>query len=112
MITPAKKAISLTEDVKTTISFIYFIFNRDSQAIKIGRAIDVQKRLKSLQTSSPVSLEVLKVVPVESLKKAQEIEIYLHRKFDHLRLSGEWFKADSLLKDYIASCDESLLKNL
>ncbi|WP_371411494.1 GIY-YIG nuclease family protein [Nostoc linckia] len=87
------------------------MLNSDSYAIKIGRASNVEKRLQSLQTSSPVPLEILKVVPMENLKKAQEVETYLHTKFRHLRLSGEWFRAAPSLKDYINRCDESYFKD-
>jgi hypothetical protein len=110
LITPGKRAISLEGNVQRSKAFIYFVLNSDSYAIKIGRAASVEKRLQSLQTSSPVPLQVLKVIPVESLKKAKEVEAYLHAKFDYLRMSGEWFKADPQLKDYIASCDSSYFK--
>jgi len=111
LITPGKKTISFSGDSQATNTFIYFILNSDSYAIKIGRASNVEKRLQSLQTSSPVTLQVLKVIPVVSLKKAQEVETYLHAKFAHLRMNGEWFRAVPQLKDYIACCDASHFDN-
>lgn len=81
--------------------FIYFIFNADSDAIKIGRAKNVSKRLKALQTSSPALLGLLKTIPVEGLEAAQMLERSLHQQFQSLRLNGEWFKAAAQLRQYI-----------
>ncbi|WP_181154232.1 GIY-YIG nuclease family protein [Nostoc sp. 'Peltigera membranacea cyanobiont' N6] len=111
LITPGKKRISLERDIKPNKAFVYFIFNSDSYAIKIGRATDVEKRLQSLQTSSPVPLKILKTIPIDSIKKAQEVETYLHTKFRHLKMSGEWFRADPELRNYITRCDESYFQN-
>ncbi|BAZ02925.1 hypothetical protein NIES37_69380 (plasmid) [Tolypothrix tenuis PCC 7101] len=111
LITPGNRSISLSGNIKLNQAFVYFIFNSDSYAIKIGRDSNVEKRLQSLQTSSPVTLEILKVLPMESLKKAQEVEAYLHKRFGHLRMSGEWFRADPQLRDYITRCDESYFKD-
>lgn len=111
LITPGNKRISLEGKIKSNKAFIYFIFNSDSYAIKIGRASDVEKRLQSLQTSSPVLLQILKVIPVDSIKKSQELEAYLHTRFRHLRMSGEWFRADPELRNYIIRCDESYFKD-
>lgn len=77
------------------------MFNADSSAIKIGKAKDLEKRLKSLQTVSPAQLKLLKAIQVTGEKEAGQLEASLHRKFIHLRLSGEWFKAEKELFDYI-----------
>ena len=113
LITPGNRSIFLYGNTNSKVKnvFIYFIFNDDSYAIKIGRAANVEKRLQSLQTSSPVTLQVLKAIPVGSLKKAQEIEKGLHAKFAHLRISGEWFRATPQLREYIAACDASYFQS-
>ena len=113
LITSSNRSISLYGNTKSKIKnvFIYFIFNDDSYAIKIGRAANVEKRLQSLQTSSPVTLQVLKTIPVGSLKQAQEVEKFLHAKFSHLRISGEWFRATSQLREYIAACEASYFQS-
>jgi len=107
LITPAGRSVTVAEtgQSRAEAAFIYFIFNRDSNSIKIGRAKDVEQRLKSLQTSSPVPLELLKVIQVNSMKEAENLERSLHAKFSHLRMSGEWFKAKQELINYLQNCE-------
>jgi len=82
--------------------FVYFIYNKDSNAIKIGRAKDLTKRMQSLQTSSPSQLKLIKSVQVEGAKNAQDLEQSLHKQFGEIRLAGEWFKAEVHLLEYIS----------
>ncbi|MBV9385782.1 MAG: GIY-YIG nuclease family protein [Chroococcidiopsidaceae cyanobacterium CP_BM_ER_R8_30] len=106
IITPGKKTISLAgEAISGSSAFIYFVLNADSNAIKIGMAKDLDQRLKSLQTSSPARLQLIKVVQLANVKEAAECETKLHRKFAHLRLSGEWFKAEKELFDHIENSE-------
>ena len=102
VITPGNKEISL-DDKKLIheVHFVYFILNSDSKAIKIGMAKNLERRLKSLQTSSPAKLELIKSVLVSSREQAQELEKTLHQQFDDLQLTGEWFKAEPSLTQYI-----------
>lgn len=101
LITPDKKILTLDGYRTTESAFVYFIFNIDSQAIKIGMAKNVEKRLKSLQTSSPIILELLHTIQLDSVENAQKLESVLHQKFAHLRMNGEWFKASEELRAYI-----------
>ncbi len=100
IITPGGKTISLDGDNLTTTEYIYFIHSEASNALKIGRAKNVEKRLKSLQTAHPHELKVIKTFKVKGGKAAKELENSLHQKFDHLRLLGEWFKAKRELFDF------------
>lgn len=88
---------------RSRVHCVYFILNSENNAIKIGRARDIEKRLRSLQTASPVELELLKTLQVESESQAQVLERELHCRFEHLRLKGEWFKAEPELLSYIAT---------
>jgi hypothetical protein len=102
VITPGNRELSLDgEKLTHEIHFIYFILNQNSNAIKIGRAKNLERRMKSLQTSSPTKLELLKSISVQGMSEAQDLEQSLHKKFDELRLTGEWFRAESSLMDYI-----------
>jgi hypothetical protein len=103
IITPGNRIHSLDGDkLAHQAHFVYFILNQDSNAIKIGRARDLTKRMKALQTSSPAKLKLLKSVQVEGGKEAQELEQSLHRQFNEIRLAGEWFKAEASLLEYIS----------
>jgi hypothetical protein len=72
LITPGGRTHQLSgSKIGNQAHFIYFILNGDSNAIKIGRAKNVSKRLQALQTSSPAVLELVKTIPVEGLAVAQ-----------------------------------------
>jgi len=107
LVTPGGKTVSLEEDSTSKAAFVYFVLNRDSRAIKIGMATNVEKRLKSLQTSSPILLEVLKTIQLNNIEQAQNFEAILHHKFSHLRMNGEWFKVSEELTTYIRNCPSS-----
>ncbi|MBE9101383.1 GIY-YIG nuclease family protein [Vacuolonema iberomarrocanum] len=100
--TPGDRTISLNgEKLENRPYFVYFILNEDSNAIKIGQAKDVGKRLKSLQTSSPAQLKLMKCIQTDGVEAARQLEQSLHEKFSALRLAGEWFRAHEILLKYI-----------
>lgn len=102
IITPGNRTISLAgESVAKDSAFVYFVLNTDSNAIKIGKAKDLDKRLKALQTISSTQLQLLRAIQVIGEKEARQLELSLHQKFVHLRLNGEWFKAERELFSYI-----------
>ena len=103
IVTPGKRTHSIEGDkLAHQAYFVYFILNEDSNAIKIGLAKDTAKRLKALQTSSPAKLKLIKTMQVDGLKAAQELEQSLHKQFHEIRLSGEWFRAESQLLEYLS----------
>ena len=101
IITPGKRTIDLAKQTAKPPCYIYFILNDDSQAVKIGIAKNVKRRLASLQTSSPSGLKLLGTIKTKSVNDARKIEKSLHKRFDENRIRGEWFKADVELLDYI-----------
>lgn len=76
------------------LGFTYFI--RAGDAIKIGSAINFKRRLGSLQTSHEKSLDVLAVFSASAVD-----EYSTHLRFVHLRIRGEWFRADKELLQFI-----------
>lgn len=86
----------INKSCKSPQSYIYFIEAIGLNRIKIGVSEDPKKRLKHLATGSPVSL-ILKGVIAGGHSSERE----LHRKFDHLRLDGEWFHATKELLKFI-----------
>ena len=101
IITPGKRTINLDKETAKPPCYIYFILNYDSQAVKIGIAKNVKRRLASLQTSSPSKLKLLGIIKTKSVNNARKIEKSLHEKFAKNRIRGEWFKANVELLDYI-----------
>lgn len=75
---------------------VYFV--RTRERIKIGMSTNVDERLKALSTMCPTPLELLAVVEGAHAEESQ-----LHRRFAHLRLHGEWFRAETELLAFIDS---------
>lgn len=75
---------------------VYFI--REGDAIKIGFSENVKVRFAGLQSGHHGSLELLGTIaaPVD-------IEQAILAKFDHLRIRGEWFRAEPELLEFIKS---------
>jgi len=66
--------------------FVYFV-GGDVGGIKIGIALDPQKRLIDLQCGSPIKLRILAV-----REGGRSVELAYHRQFAAHRLHGEWFE--------------------
>ncbi len=65
---------------------VYVLGTPGSKTVKIGRTIDLTKRLADIQRMSPVPLQALWSHP-----GGCELETNLHRQFSALRTHGEWF---------------------
>lgn len=79
---------------------VYFV--RCGDFIKIGTAGDVLNRFRQLVCSNPHELTGLAVITYEDWKKADELEVMLHRHFQSLWHHGEWFRVDESLFAFIA----------
>jgi hypothetical protein len=77
-------------------SQVYFLREEEDGPIKIGYADNVIRRMYRLQQGNPSVLRVIATMP-----GANEQEKVLHRRFRHLRVRGEWFRADEGLLEYI-----------
>ena len=67
-------------------SVVYAISPGDKSVVKIGVAANASTRLKALQCGSPIKLHIHATVP-----GSYPTERELHKKFQNLRRSGEWF---------------------
>jgi uncharacterized protein YozE (UPF0346 family) len=65
------------------MTFTYLISN--GSAVKIGHTTDVQRRLRQLQSASPVPLRVIGILD------GVEPERRLHQEYASYRMNGEWF---------------------
>lgn len=77
---------------------VYFAYDVDKRYIKIGKTIEPNKRIKTLNGSIPFDIEFYKIVHGDI-----KFEQSLHKKFNALRLKGEWFRYDKLILDYADS---------
>lgn len=69
--------------------WVYVLGPPGGTLVKIGRTINLAKRVAEIQRMSPVPLEVLWSHP-----GGHELETNLHRHFAALRSHGEWFAFD------------------
>jgi len=69
--------------------FIYVIGPAEGPQ-KIGLSGDVEKRLQTLQTGSPVTLIIHHTEEVNP-KKVRLLEKKIHNELNHKRVKGEWF---------------------
>lgn len=77
----------------------YFISQKhDQNKIKIGKSYNPEKRLKSLESSLGVELNLLKVVNFD-------IESSLHYRFMELSIGGEWFEDNGDILSLIENND-------
>jgi hypothetical protein len=102
LIIPSGRKIDLDNNIlRSQTEFIYFILLPELNAVKIGRAKDVTKRLNSLQTACPVKLKLLKTEDFKEGEEALKAEKRFHAQFSHLQMEGEWFRYEDDLKTYL-----------
>lgn len=65
---------------------IYFIRDGDDGPVKIGRSRDVARRFVQVRPRPLAELTVIRLLDVHDW-----VELWFHRHFEALRLTGEWF---------------------
>jgi hypothetical protein len=65
---------------------VYFIQAKSHSAVKIGIAVDVEKRCKEIQSAHHEELTIIRI-----LDGYRETENWLHCYFADKRIRGEWF---------------------
>ncbi len=94
-----KKKLKLWGVIPLNIKgYVYFLRSENEGEIKIGYAVDVEKRVKQLQTGHPQKLKVM-----ATLKGDMELEKDIHDKFYKHRLNGEWFEPHPDLLAFIST---------
>lgn len=74
------------DEAKPRDTNVYVVGANDYRPVKIGKANNVQERLRGLQTGSPYQLEVRLAVQAPAV-----LETDLHTYFAAFRVKGEWF---------------------
>jgi hypothetical protein len=84
-------------NTKEQPGFVYFIQqNGEGCLVKIGWTVDVFGRLRTLQTASPLNLQVLL-----AMSGAKSLEAALHLRFRQYHVEREWFRPAPELMLYI-----------
>lgn len=78
------------------MGWVYFIIDPDEDAVKIGYADDMDKRLVDLQTGNPRELILDYFV-----RGTRRLEKRLQKRFKHLSIRREWFRHDGELAGFI-----------
>jgi hypothetical protein len=76
--------------------FVYFLFARSVNRVKIGYSQTPYERLSTLKGNSPVDVELLGMVP-----GSKKLEERLHTEFRKHRHHGEWFHLTEKLRTRI-----------
>jgi len=97
----------------TEQSFIYFIAGVAGDGlelctpVKIGHSNDVKSRLKQLQTSSWIPLEIIYSSAFSDNDTVIELEQTLHECLKEVNVSGEWFNLNRRTIADLSDCIES-----
>ena len=76
---------------------VYFIRSGTCGPVKIGTALDVESRRRTLQTGNPERLTVIRTEPGDATRERE-----LHERFASCRIAGEWFAPTADLLAYIS----------
>ncbi|MFK7907015.1 MAG: KilA-N domain-containing protein [Chitinophagales bacterium] len=85
-----------------SISFIYFFKALHLDRIKIGMSKNVHQRLGTVQSLSPVELELIKIIRTNDTYPS---DVAIHALFPHLRLHNEWFTLAPELQAFLDELD-------
>lgn len=101
--TPGGGSVVLHAAVPEFDSYVYFIsdgaLERRNAVVKIGYAVNLDDRLRALQTGYPHPLSIVAVLPGAPFR----LESDLHQLFRADRLNGEWFRASDRLRRFVAT---------
>lgn len=81
---------------------VYFMQNGRRRVVKIGYSGDHIERLGSLQAASPDRLRLIATIP-----GSPAVEAELHKRFRAYRVTGEWFRLEGELAEYVAGIKDS-----
>lgn len=80
---------------------IYIVNLESTSLYKIGKAKDVKKRMKQLQTGASFSLVL--IAEFQTGQEESKLEKAIHRRFSHYKTKGEWFDFDNISISEITS---------
>jgi hypothetical protein len=92
------KPLKRSKRRKWRVPILVYFIQAENGLIKIGRTTDLPARLATMRTDSPIDIRLLASF-IGSIGAEKE----LHQRFSHLRVRGEWFKAEADLLEYIKS---------
>ena len=79
-------------------SYVYFILDKSSNAVKIGHTTNLEIRLMSLRSMNMNKLEL-----IYAIEGDVKLELGLHTRFSKDQIKNEWFNYSNDIKAYIKS---------
>lgn len=89
--------------VATGMDWVYFLQPVNGGLIKIGKAVQVDRRITEIQNMNAVTLNVLAVERNVKPRRGTDRERALHLRFAKDRAHGEWFHPSAELVSYIGT---------
>ena len=83
-------------DTKNTEGFVYFILSEETGLVKIGVTTDLRRRVRALQTASPVELKLMGKIIGNRWREER-----FHLVFREYRERGEWFRYEGEVRDFV-----------
>lgn len=77
--------------IHINMGYVYLLYDSINQMHKIGVSMNIQRRLKQLQTGNPTDLQLVSYFQSDQPFK---IEQMLHNKLKQKRFNNEWFVLD------------------
>lgn len=96
-----------SETGKESDDYLYLIFNKRKNLVKIGRSYNVERRVMELYRTENdhCGLEILFKLPCQG-----HTELETHERFKEFRVKGEWFKYDESIIKFFEDTLEDLKK--
>lgn len=82
----------------TSPDYIYLLKAKQTSSYKIGITNDIARRVRTIESSSPVPIKVEFCV---KHSRAKEVEKALHTKYAKHRIHYEWFTFDRLVRHQV-----------
>lgn len=98
----AARRLAVMAPTKRNVPHVYFVQNGRSKRVKIGYSSHYRSRVGNIQSGTPDKLRLLGVV-----RGGKAVESELHKRFASYRISGEWFRFEGELAEYVQSLRKS-----
>lgn len=88
-------------------SGVYFLRAGKSDFVKIGRAVSIRSRLKTLQTGNPFELKLEAWIETHDTHVSTRLEASIHKHARDKNFRGEWFRlsrpeVDAIINKFLA----------
>jgi predicted GIY-YIG superfamily endonuclease len=70
--------------------YIYLLKSEENGYYKIGKSVNPDKRVKTLQTGNPEKISLISKVEISN-KFCYRVESALHSQYSYVKKNGEWF---------------------